>query len=816
MKRIIVLLVIAVIALPMFLSVQEAEGSVYDYSITDITQTAPDTLVISIECQFCSACNPNDVGSADYGPGCTPFACGYPPYSFPNSAACQHGSPDGRYAAVRINGSFGSVVQKLVCDQSNWPLETLWSHNFVFTGLTMKPGENVTVEADFYCSWCSHWYPEPKTYVPNKYTLVFVPLNWQGSLSSFDDAAWSHANFVIDNLEVLTPNNTDVRLLTQNLMLNFDKTNYKHFSDWAKISSFALEQGITGDRYIGITNEDIWGLVAGLSNGGSVVVVETGAVHVTAHELGHSWGLLDEYNGSYWLSHAVLQYLYPLGSPPNSYPGDDPELAAEETVHSYGRAFDGKRCIMGSGDPFTITGERIERAYCPAHSKDEGLLIGIRQYEGCSAHADRVIKQEWASSSKGLISTVVTFYRNGTTPTIESIEGLPIIGKPLNYLNPSNYSIQVYSQENNLMYSSNITADFSLYPSVSVGGYVPPSETDFVTVNWIAPGFSETNMTVEIKDNEENEVIFSEQVTIDQAAMAWIASQTTDQPDYNFGDTMFVTTDVDTALPQIAIALDVSVLDPNNTTQAYQSWTGTIYSPGQSKTLSLSLPNSGISGYWRIYIIALNGTGRLQDSKTMPIFIGTDVTPPNTTLTIGSPQRVASTDVYVGSTTPFDFNATDNTAGIGVASTAYRIRNSTYSSGWIAATPPIRLYLSQLAEGRYSIDYNSTDKRGNIEETHETQIILDNTPQEESTQNSNTGATNNQGSTPEAKTKTTEERTQITTPTPTYSPEPTQPPEPSKDQPLALYAIAIAISLAVTGIVALSTSRSHRTQSKKW
>jgi 3D (Asp-Asp-Asp) domain-containing protein len=98
-----------------------------------------------------------------------------------------------------------------------------------------------------------------------------------------------------------------------------------------------------------------------------------------------------------------------------------------------------------------------------------------------------------------------------------------------------------------------------------------------------------------------------------------------------------------------------------------------------------------------------------------------DVVPPTTTLTIGEPKYV--TDItYVTPETPFSLNATDNPGGTGVALTAYRIRKATYDSGWLPYTEPF--HLVGLADGTYSIDYNSTDNAHNVEPTHTINVTL--------------------------------------------------------------------------------------------
>ena len=98
-----------------------------------------------------------------------------------------------------------------------------------------------------------------------------------------------------------------------------------------------------------------------------------------------------------------------------------------------------------------------------------------------------------------------------------------------------------------------------------------------------------------------------------------------------------------------------------------------------------------------------------------------DTIPPTTLLTIGEPKYV--TDItYVTPDTPFNLTATDNPGGTGVALTAYKIRNATYNSGWLTYTETF--YLTELTDGVYTIDYNSTDNANNVEPTNTINVTL--------------------------------------------------------------------------------------------
>jgi hypothetical protein len=103
-----------------------------------------------------------------------------------------------------------------------------------------------------------------------------------------------------------------------------------------------------------------------------------------------------------------------------------------------------------------------------------------------------------------------------------------------------------------------------------------------------------------------------------------------------------------------------------------------------------------------------------------------DNTSPTTTLTVGTPKYTDSTGhSYVNSSTLFTLSPHDETGGSGVASTAYKIYNSSYSSGWQSYAAAFTL---QLANGEYYVAYNSTDYAGNVEATKFTVTILDNSP----------------------------------------------------------------------------------------
>lgn len=97
-----------------------------------------------------------------------------------------------------------------------------------------------------------------------------------------------------------------------------------------------------------------------------------------------------------------------------------------------------------------------------------------------------------------------------------------------------------------------------------------------------------------------------------------------------------------------------------------------------------------------------------------------DDTPPTTKLTIGEPKYTDMLNTYVTKDTQFTLKPYDE--GSGVFSTAYRIFNETYDTGWIIYVSPFTL--SSLSDGAYTITFNSTDNAGNVESTNTIQVTL--------------------------------------------------------------------------------------------
>jgi hypothetical protein len=153
-----------------------------------------------------------------------------------------------------------------------------------------------------------------------------------------------------------------------------------------------------------------------------------------------------------------------------------------------------------------------------------------------------------------------------------------------------------------------------------------------------------------------------------------------------------------------------------------------IPEPNESTTVILEVGTMDATESGNHTIIITGISGENTEAAIAYLFVyevtlTVDNTPPTTTLTITEPKYITDLS-YVTSKTALRLEATDNT-GSGVYSTAYKVSNITYDSGWLIYTVPF--HLTSLSDGDYTIAYNSTDIAGNIEPTNIVTVVLDNT-----------------------------------------------------------------------------------------
>jgi hypothetical protein len=99
-------------------------------------------------------------------------------------------------------------------------------------------------------------------------------------------------------------------------------------------------------------------------------------------------------------------------------------------------------------------------------------------------------------------------------------------------------------------------------------------------------------------------------------------------------------------------------------------------------------------------------TGEIVKPKIIGEINASDIMPPTTLLTIGEPNFEINETVCLASTSPISLTAEDYPGGSGVASTAYRIYNASYDSGWVIYTEPF--YLTGLSDGAYQIEVKAS------------------------------------------------------------------------------------------------------------
>ncbi len=149
------------------------------------------------------------------------------------------------------------------------------------------------------------------------YILAFIAVNWEGSRASFEREAQAQADFFITRSGIDQFFDVQVELVEAE-MSGADLTSETILDEMIQ---FGIQHQ-PADRYIGLTDGDLapdgdrW--VSGWSYGPDTqgVIVEKGGVSITAHELGHTYGLCDEYNYSFWVEQNAD---FPQGCP-NPYP----------------------------------------------------------------------------------------------------------------------------------------------------------------------------------------------------------------------------------------------------------------------------------------------------------------------------------------------------------------------------------------------------------------------------------------------------------------------------------------------------------------
>jgi len=148
---------------------------------------------------------------------------------------------------------------------------------------------------------------------------------------------------------------------------------------------------------------------------------------------------------------------------------------------------------------------------------------------------------------------------------------------------------------------------------------------------------------------------------------------------------------------------------PNGTTVSFQPEEVT---PPANVTMTFMVSLSAANGSYGITARAVSGS--INQSVQIQLTIVEDKISPTTNLAI---DGVVRPDGKYGSDVLVTLVAEDNVDGSGVAETAYNVN----SSSWIRYSEPFLVNL----DGSFTIQYNSTDYAGNVEQTKTESIVIE-------------------------------------------------------------------------------------------
>jgi hypothetical protein len=135
-----------------------------------------------------------------------------------------------------------------------------------------------------------------------KLKIIFVPVNWDSSMDAFDNAASAQFDTLIKNIPLATcPEEAEMITVHNNCVLNM----VCNCPDLSAMKTCADKSGEEYNYVIGLEDSDVCGSVAGFSCSMNTIFSETTTVRIVAHELGHEWGLNDEYIDSCRCGYAV-------------------------------------------------------------------------------------------------------------------------------------------------------------------------------------------------------------------------------------------------------------------------------------------------------------------------------------------------------------------------------------------------------------------------------------------------------------------------------------------------------------------------------
>ena len=159
------------------------------------------------------------------------------------------------------------------------------------------------------------------TAIPDKpdFIIAFIPIHWSGTMEQFIDASYAQFNHFVTESNIDSYFDVTCVIIEENLTSSS--------LDDPNLVLDVIEFGLLrepADRYIGLTDGDLSmdgdNFVAGWTMGEDFLgtVGEAQYLAITSHELGHTFGLCDEYSYSAWYEQDMIA----VDGCPNPFPAE--------------------------------------------------------------------------------------------------------------------------------------------------------------------------------------------------------------------------------------------------------------------------------------------------------------------------------------------------------------------------------------------------------------------------------------------------------------------------------------------------------------
>ena len=225
-------------------------------------------------------------------------------------------------------------------------------------------------------------YSNGKTCLPReeKFQVFFVPVNFAPDDQKFLNAVSDYASFIGGELEL---QNTSFIIVNKTLKITkcplvdqlLPKMVEDHFKSWyvsATGRNSKADADYTRYRVIGldqnnVCNEASCGFAVKLFNSAAYLTGEpcSYSYHVAAHEMGHSFGLCDDYNPNLWDTENVLSLFSCKNDKPNETNSACRGCGLDEACCFGVRLGNGKFSSMGSSDLIDRGGRETGTALAP-------------------------------------------------------------------------------------------------------------------------------------------------------------------------------------------------------------------------------------------------------------------------------------------------------------------------------------------------------------------------------------------------------------------------------------------------------------------